>query len=451
MAEKKSLIQVLKSMGKEYYLLSAMLYFFFVSWAGCYSLLALWLNNTFNMNGTQVGFAYSVFSVTALVLAPVYGMIQDRLILRRYLLLWLGILFAGCAPIYIFVIEPLLKVNVYAGSVVLGLYMGFAFQAGVGVLESYTERFGRVAGFEFGHARMWGTLGWASAVAFTGVLMTINPHYNFYVSTVAGIIFLVLLFKLKSANEFSYKMLNSYRGANNKKASLSEVGHLVKMPGFWAVIVWVLGSSIYGVYDQQFMSYFASKFADKNLGTQMYGFLNSTQVFLEAICTFIAPFVVNKIGAKNGLLVASTIMFTRIGLSGLVDSAWAISIVKLLHAPEVPMVVISVFKYLTTRFNPALSSTLYLVAFIMICQVMSAALAPVAGYMYDSFGFSYTYLCMSGFVICTTLISVFFLSGKESYGAGHEVVDTLKQEAKDEQVVQQAKEALKAEYAAKKD
>lgn len=429
MAEKKSFIQVLKSMGPEYYLVSGLLFFFFASWASCGSLLALWLNRVFNMNGTQIGFAYSVISVTALALAPVYGMIQDRLILKRYMQLWLGILFAGCAPIYILVIEPLLKVNVYAGSVVLGLYMGFAFQGGVGVLESYTERFGRVAGFEFGHAHMWGTLGWAAAVAFTGVLMTINPHYNFYVASIAGIIFLILLLNLKSAHEFSFKMLDSYRGSNNKKASLSEVGRLVKMPGFWAVIVWVFGASMYNVYEQQFMSYFASKFADKNQGTQMYGFLNSTQVFLSALCNFLAPFVVNKIGAKNGLLVASTIMFTRIGLSGLVDSAWAISFIKLLRAPEGPMMLIPLFKYITTRFNPALSSTLYLVAFIMMCQIMSAALAPVAGLMYDTLGFSYTYLCMSGLVFCTTALSVFFLSGKEERNSKLKVVTTFKKES----------------------
>lgn len=418
MGEKKSLIYMLKHMEKEYYYLSAMLFFFFVAWAGCFSLLAVWLQQTFSMSGAQVGFAYAVFSITALVLAPVYGMIQDRLILRRYLLLWVGLLLSSCAPIYILVIEPLLQGNIVLGSVALGLYMGFAFNAGIGVLEAYTERFGRVAGFEFGHARMWGTLGWAVTVAITGVLMTVNPHLNFYMSTIAGIVFLVLLFKLKTANEYSYKMLNTYRKDNDKKISVAEVKKLVHMPGFWAVIIWVLGSSIYGVYDQQFMSYFVSMFEDKDQGTQMYGFLNSTQVFLEAICTFIAPFVVNKIGAKNGLLVASTIMFVRIGLSGLVDSAMAISLVKLLHAPEVPMVIVSVFKYLTSRFNPALSSTLYLVAFTMVSQVMSALLAPVVGYLYDIIGFADTYLIMSAFVMCTTIVSVFKLDSKASYNSG---------------------------------
>lgn len=411
-ATKKSFLEVLKGMGKEYYLLSAMLFFFFVAWAGCYSLLAVWLQQYWHLNGAQIGFAYGVFSVTALLLAPVYGTIQDRLILRRHLLFFVGVMLALCGPYYIFVIEPLLQINVIAGSVALGLYMGFGFQAGIGALESYTERFGRVAGFEFGHARMWGTLGWASTVAITGILININPHYNFYLSTVAGLIFMALLILLNTSEQFSRKMLEHYKSDNQKKTSFNEIINLLKIPAFWAVIVWVLGSSMYGVYDQQFMNYFVSKFEDPGEGAQMYGFLNSTQVFIETICTFLAPFVVNKIGAKNGLLVASTIMFCRIGLSGLVDSTWAIAAVKLMHGPEVPMVMISFFKYITTRFNPAMSATIYLVGLTMISQVVSAILAPFAGHLYDTWGFGHTYLMMAAFVLVTTIISVFALSSK---------------------------------------
>ncbi|HIV55400.1 MAG TPA: oligosaccharide MFS transporter [Candidatus Anaerobiospirillum stercoravium] len=409
---KKSFVEILKGMGKEYYLLSAMLFFFFVSWAGCYSLLAVWLQRFFELNGAQIGFAYGVFSITALVLSPVYGMVQDRLILRRHLMFFVGVMLALCGPYYIFIIEPLLRTNVIVGSVALGLYMGFAFQAGIGALESYTERFGRVAGFEFGHARMWGTLGWASTVAITGILINIDPHYNFYLSTIAGVIFFVLLIMLNTSEEFSRKMLAQYKSDNQKKSSFGEIGNLLKMPAFWAVIVWVLGSSMYGVYDQQFMRYFVSKFADEAQGAQMYGFLNSTQVFIETICTFLAPFVVNKIGAKNGLIIASTIMFCRIGLSGLVDSTWAIAAVKLLHGPEVPMVIVSFFKYITTRFNPAMSATIYLVAFTMLSQIVSAVLAPVAGYFYDNMGFAHTYLLMAAFVLCTTIVSIFALTNK---------------------------------------
>ncbi len=416
MSGKPSFFAVMRNMGKEFYLLSLMLYFFFISWAGCYSLLAVWLKEFFKLSGSEIGFAYAVFSVTALCLSPVYGMIQDKLILRRHLLTVIGVLLCLCGPYYIFVVEPLLRMNVLVGGVAIGLYMGFAFNAGVGALESYTERFGRVAGFEFGHARTFGALGWASAVAITGILINIDPHYNFIISSVAGVIFLILLVLLNTANDYSKKMLNNYESNDQKKASFSELGNLAKHGGFWAVIIYVVGSSIYGVYDQQFQVFFVSKFEDAAEGTRMYGFLNSSQVFLEAACTFAAPFVVNKIGAKNGLLLAGTIMFIRIGGSGLVESPLAISAIKLLHAPEVPLVIVSFFKYITTRFNPALSSTIYLVAFIMVGQIISAALAPLAGYFYDSLGFSDTYLMMSGLVLVTTILSFFLLSNKTLEG-----------------------------------
>ena len=359
-AEKKSFLEILRHMGKEYYYLSAMLFLFFVSWAGCYSLLAVWLQTFFNLSGSEIGFAYGVFSITALILAPIYGMFQDRIILRRHLLAFIGVLLCCCGPYYI---EPLLRTNVILGGIAIGIYMGFAYNAGIGALESYTERFGRVAGFEFGHARMFGTLGWASTVAVTGVLINIDPHINFIISSIAGVLFLFFLYKLNTANDFSRKMLENYKEHNTQKASFGEIKNLIKMGAFWAVIVYVLGSSMYGVYDQQFMNYFVSKFADHAQGMTLYGFLNSTQVFIEAICTFLAPFLINRIGAKNGLLLAGTVMFARIGLSGLVESPWAISAVKLLHGPEVPLLIVSMFKYLTTRFNPAMSATLYLVGY----------------------------------------------------------------------------------------
>jgi OHS family lactose permease-like MFS transporter len=40
----------------------------------------------------------------------------------------------------------------------------------------------------------------------------------------------------------------------------------------------------------------------------MYGYLNSFQVFLEAAGMFCAPWLVNRIGAKNGLIFAGMVM-----------------------------------------------------------------------------------------------------------------------------------------------
>ena len=77
MAENTSLLGRLKTMPREYWILSCAMYLFFVSWAGCYSLLAIWLQRFFDLSGSQIGFTYAVFSVTAFLLHPVYRLIQD--------------------------------------------------------------------------------------------------------------------------------------------------------------------------------------------------------------------------------------------------------------------------------------------------------------------------------------------------------------------------------------
>lgn len=124
---------------------------------------------------------------------------------------------------------------------------------------------------------------------------------------------------------------------------------------------------------------------------------------------FLAPYIVNRIGAKNGLLFASSVMALRIIGSGLVDGPIMISVMKLLHAVELPILLIAIFKYNSKHFDKRLSSTLYLVGFSCITSIVASVLSPLAGYGYDKIGFADTYLIMGSFVIITTVLSYFCL------------------------------------------
>lgn len=134
---------------------------------------------------------------------------------------------------------------------------------------------------------------------------------------------------------------------------------------------------------------------------------------------FLAPFIVNRIGAKNGLLFASSVMALRIIGSGLVDGAIMISIMKLLHAVELPILLVAIFKYNSLHFDKRLSSTLYLVGFSCMSSVVASILSPLAGWGYDKIGFADTYLVMGIFVIITTILSAFCLRGD---GAGNQEI-----------------------------
>ena len=163
--------------SQSYPLLSALLFFFFVTWSSSGSLLSIWLHQEVGLKPGDTGIIFSVLSVSALFAQVCYGFIQDKLGLRKNLLWYITVLLILSGPAYM-LFGYLLKINVLLGSIFGGIYIGLTFNGGIGVLESYTERVARQSQFEFGRARMWGSLGWAVATFFAGLLFNINPQLN---------------------------------------------------------------------------------------------------------------------------------------------------------------------------------------------------------------------------------------------------------------------------------
>lgn len=389
---------------KNYWLLSICLFSFFLTWSFAFSLFPIWLNQYIGLSGERTGLIFSLNSLTALLIMPLYGIIQDKLGIKRSLLFAVGVLLILSGPFFIFIYAPLLKSYFYLGAIIGGIYFSITFLAGVGVVETYVERIGRKTGFEFGKARMWGSLGWACATFFTGYLFNINPHINFYLGSACAVIFMVALLFVSTAPTEGEKP------AAGTSLNARDALGLLRIPSFWAFATYVIGvNCVYYVYEQQFPIYFSSLFPSNAEGNSMYGYLNSLQVFLEAGGMFLAPFLVNKIGAKNGLLLAGAIMACRVLGSGFATTPLEISAMKLLHAVELPIMLIAVFKYIANNFDQRLSSTLYLVGFQFMTQVASSGLSVIAGMMYDKLGFAASYKLMGIIVLCFLVISAFAL------------------------------------------
>lgn len=396
------------SKSKTVYLkLSAYFFFFFVTWSASYSLFSIWLGQEINLSGADTGVVFSVNAIFALCMQPIYGYISDKIGLKKSILTFISILLIFVGPFYIYVYGPLLKYNTILGAVVGGIYLGTAFLAGVGAIESYVEKIGRKYNFEYGRSRMWGSLGWAAATFFAGQLFNINPNINFWIASISAIIlfFIILSISIEMSDEDVEKA---------QSVNIKDVCLLFKLKEFWFFILYVIGvTCFYNVYDQQFPLYYSSMFSTKELGNQIFGYLNSFQVFLEAAMMFIAPFIVNKISAKKGLILAGLLMSFRIIGSGLATEAILISCMKLLHAVELPIMLIAVFKYLAANFDNRLSSILYLVGYQFASQVGATVLSPIIGRFYDTVGFSTTYIIMGCIVLVFTLISMITLTSSK--------------------------------------
>ncbi|ANF45552.1 galactoside permease [Priestia megaterium] len=399
----------MKSSKSLYWKLSAYFFFFFFTWSSSYSLFSIWLGQEIKLNGSATGLIFSVNAIFTLCMQPLYGYISDRIGLKKHILFFISCLLVFVGPFYIFVYGPLLQYNVLIGAIIGGLYLGVAFLAGIGAIETYIEKVSRKYKFEYGKSRMWGSLGWAVATFFAGQLFNINPHINFWVASVSAVILMAIIFSVKVE-------MSSYEMEKAESVTLRDVGNLFLLKEFWFFMIYVVGvTCVYGVYDQQFPIYYASLFPTESIGNQVFGYLNSFQVFLEAGMMFAAPFIVNKIGAKNSLILAGFLMGFRIIGSGLVVGPIGISSMKLIHALELPIMLIAIFKYLAANFDTRLSSILYLVGFQFASQIGASVLSPIAGGLYDSVGFSRTYLIMGGMVLVFNVISMFTLLNSKKH------------------------------------
>ncbi|GAC08875.1 raffinose permease [Paraglaciecola chathamensis S18K6] len=361
----------------------------------------LWLNQALALTGKETGVVFATNALAALIIMPVYGILQDRLGTGKQLLFMLGLLMAGVGPFFILIYQPLLTSFFIVGAIVGALYSALTFGAAVGTLEAYIERLGRQHDVEFGKARLWGSLGWACATFVAGVIFNINPKLNFVLASATGVGFILCLFWLPASTKTPR--------TKKKKVGVSDVLSLFSQSRFWRLSLYVMGvSCLYQIYDQQFPIYFSSLFPTPEEGNRFYGYLNSLQVFIEAGMMFIAPFIVNKIGPKNGLLLSGAIMALRMLASGVVADPVSISLVKLLHALELPILLVAIFKYIAVNFDTRLSATIYLIGFHVFTQVVTTLLSSVVGELYDDLGFADTYLLL-GTVVTVNLIFSFWI------------------------------------------
>jgi OHS family lactose permease-like MFS transporter len=391
------------SRQSQYTFLCCYVFGYFFAQAMSVSLLALWLRSTLQLNGTETGIVFSANFIAAMSAQPVYGVLSDKAGMGKHVPWAVAILVMLSGPFLVYVYSPLLKAQLLLGAAVGGVYLGITFIAGGYAVESYADRLGRACGFEYSRVRMFGSLGFAAAASFSGRVFNADPHINFYLASAAGLAMAALLLLWRAP-------VPDAAAAPAARVSLAEALGVLRDRHFWRFMLFVLSvTNVYLVFDQQFPSYFASLFPTREEGAAMYGYLNSVQIFLEAGGLFLAPLLVRRIGAKNGLLLAGAIMLIRIAGSSVAAGPLSISCMRLLHAAEVPIILVSVFRYIACHFDSRLASTVYMVGWSFGHSIGLALLSPLVGRCYDMFGFQQVYMLLAALGLVCLVLSAWAL------------------------------------------
>ncbi len=91
-----------------------------------WSLYAIWLKGHLGLTGTELGTLYSVNQFTSILFMMFYGIVQDKLGLKKPLIWCMSFILVLTGPFMIYVYEPLLQSNFS-----VGLILGALFLAGL--------------------------------------------------------------------------------------------------------------------------------------------------------------------------------------------------------------------------------------------------------------------------------------------------------------------------------
>ena len=379
------------------------LYFFIM--ATCFPFLPVWLSDVVGLSKTDTGIVFSCLSLFAISFQPLLGVISDRLGLKKNLIWSISLLLVFFAPFFLYVFAPLLRFNIWAGALTGGVFIGFVFSAGAGAIEAYIERVSRSSGFEYGKARMFGCLGWALCATMAGMLFNVDPSLVFWMGSGGALLLLLLLYLARPSTSQTAMVMNAL-GANSSLISTRMIFSLFRMRQMWMFVLYTIGvACVYDVFDQQFATFFRSFFDTPQAGIKAFGFATTAGEICNAIIMFCTPWIINRIGAKNTLLVAGGITG-----SAFATTATEVVILKMLHALEVPFLLVGAFKYITGVFDTRLSATVYLIGFQFSKQLAAILLSTFAGHLYDRMGFQNTYFVLGMIVLTVTVISAFTLS-----------------------------------------
>lgn len=386
---------------------------FFAGWGIWWSFFQIWLTTKEGFSGAQVGEIYSFNSAFSLIMNLVYSNIQDRLGIRRNLLVFCAVLQVFLGPFFTFLFVPMLRAHFLMGALIGSCYLTLAYLSASPMFEALTERVSRRFNYQYGSARGWGSFGYALSALIAGFLFTIDPALLFWLGSGIAVVLLVLLLcwnpirNEKDVAKFENPMVKE---RENSKPASKDFLNIFKIRSLWEIAIFlVFSGTFYTIFDQQmFPQFFTQFFKTQAVGDHMYGILNSVEVFLEAIMMGLVPLLMKKIGVRRTILVGVTFMFIRIGGCGLITNPVGVSIIKLLHAPETAIFCVVMFRYYTLHYDPRVSATINIVTGIAgsFGQIL---LSTPLGILRDHIGYQPTFLVIAGIVFCAGIYGYFII------------------------------------------
>lgn len=91
-------------------------FFYFFIMGAYFPFFPIWLHDINHISKSDTGIIFAAISLFSLLFQPLFGLLSDKLGLRKYLLWIITGMLVMFAPFFIFIFGPLLQYNILVGS-----------------------------------------------------------------------------------------------------------------------------------------------------------------------------------------------------------------------------------------------------------------------------------------------------------------------------------------------
>jgi PPP family 3-phenylpropionic acid transporter len=350
-----------------------------------YPFYALFLRENVGLPAAQVGLVLGIMPIVGLVAQPAWGHVADRTGSRVRMLVVLG---TGTAVGYFALGHALDLRSVVLANVLLALFLTALTPMSVAVTYATV-----LTSTRFGHARVWGTLGYLLMVVCAPIFARLWRHAH-AVPVIPGgpsepglesMFYLAALLSLAGA---ACALGLRSDGAVSQRAARGDLRLLLANPAFVRVLVFSIGLQLFISAPMQFFPIFVrSRGGSVSDVSRMWIWM----LLLEAPLIFVSGRLFERFGVARVMTTAAAAGGLRWLICSCLPSLTFVYPVQLIHALVVTGISVGTSLYVEQVVPGRLRATAQALAVMMGSSIGGVASSAIAGSIMDRYGVNALY------------------------------------------------------------
>ncbi|WP_036225716.1 MFS transporter [Mesoaciditoga lauensis] len=322
--------------------------------------------NQLHFSDFQNGLLGSISAVILLFSNPFWMNIADKRVKNKVLIF---LSFASTVLIWGIFIFKTFWLVLFAS-----LAVGFLWTSIVPVAESISAKYSEELGFSFGKARMMGSIGFSAIMLMIGYVK--NDFYFFTIGSLSFIIIGIISFFIPQTKGYNV----------GKKLHFSFRGFPLAFYKMLILDILVLSSNMFGLY------FLPILMKSRGYPVSFAGIAISLQALIEIPFLFFADRILNFLGIKRTLVIASFLFGIRWILTWALSNPLAVISIQLLEFFNWIAVYYVILQYVNLKISPSRRSDAHAI-FWMTTSGFSVIFGSIfGGWLANTFGVSNAYL-----------------------------------------------------------